>query len=61
MLAREAEGATGKQAGADALLAAGCRFENMRWPDFLDWRAGHAAAQPKKTGCTPDKWPICAS
>ena len=40
MLVRE----VGKQEGANAVLAAGCCFENMRWPDFLDWRAGHAAA-----------------
>ena len=33
-------------AGAAAPLAAGCCFENMRWPDFLDWRAGRAAAWP---------------
>ena len=39
--------------GANAVLATKCCFENMRWPDFLDWRASHAAAaQPKKTGCT---------
>ena len=43
----------GKQEGANAVLATRCCFENMRRPDFLDWRAGHAAAaQPKKTGCT---------
>ena len=48
MLARE----VGKREGADAVPATGCCFENMRRPDFLDWRAGHAAAQPKKTGCT---------
>ena len=34
---------------ANALLASGCRFENMRVPDFLEWRACRAAgAQPKK-------------
>ena len=49
ILARE----VGKQEGANAVPATRCCFENMRWPGFLDWRAGHAAAQPKKTGCTP--------
>ncbi len=49
MLARE----VGKREGANAVPATGCRFENMRRPDFLDWRAGHAAAQPKKTGDAP--------
>ena len=34
---------------ANALLAIGCCFENMRVPDFLEWRACRAAgAQPKK-------------
>ena len=32
------------KAGANRLLAIRCCLENMRWPDFLDWRAGHAAA-----------------
>ena len=32
------------KAGANALLAAGCCLENMRWPDFLEWRACRAAA-----------------
>ena len=37
------------KAGAGALPAIGCRFENMRGPDFLEWRACRAAgAQPKK-------------
>ena len=31
-------------AGANAGLAIGCCFENMRRPDFLDWRACRAAA-----------------
>ena len=34
--------------GTDALLAAGCRLENMRCPDFLERRACRgAAASPK--------------
>ena len=48
ILARE----VGKREGATAVPATGCCFKNMRRPDFLDWRAGHAAAQPKKAGCT---------
>ena len=32
------------KAGANAVLAVKCCFENMRWPDFLDWRACRAAA-----------------
>ena len=32
------------KAGANALLAAECCIENNRWADFLDWRAGRAAA-----------------
>ena len=32
------------KAGANALLAAGCCLENMRWPDFLERRACRAAA-----------------
>ena len=31
------------KAGANALLAALCCLENLRWPDFLDWRACCAA------------------
>ncbi len=27
------------KAGANAVLATGCCLENMRWPDFLEWRA----------------------
>ena len=30
--------------GANALLAIRRCLENMRWPDFLDWRACRAAA-----------------
>ena len=30
--------------GASALLADGWCLENMRWPDFLEWRACRAAA-----------------
>ena len=32
------------KAGANAVLAIKCCFENRRWPDFLDWRACSAAA-----------------
>ena len=32
------------KAGANALLAVKCCFENRCWADFLDWRACHAAA-----------------
>ena len=32
------------KAGANALLAAECCIDNNRWADFLDWRAGRAAA-----------------
>ena len=32
------------KAGANAVLAVKCCLENMRWPDFLDWRACRAAA-----------------
>ena len=32
------------KAGANAVLAVKCCFENRRWPDFLDWRACRAAA-----------------
>ena len=32
------------KAGANGLLAIRCCIENMRWPDFLDWRAVRAAA-----------------
>ena len=32
------------KAGANAVLAVKCCFENNRWPDFLDWRACRAAA-----------------
>ena len=31
------------KAGANALLAIRCCLENMRWPDFLDWRTCRAA------------------
>ena len=30
--------------GANALLAVKCCIENMRWPDFLKWRACCVAA-----------------
>ena len=32
------------KAGANGLLAIRCCIENMRWPDFLDWRACSPAA-----------------
>ena len=32
------------KAGANALLAAGCCLENIRWHDWLEWRAFRAAA-----------------
>ena len=32
------------KAGANAVFAIRCCFENMRWPDFLDWSACRAAA-----------------
>ena len=32
------------KAGANALLAAGCCLENMRWPDFTEWKAYRVAA-----------------
>ena len=32
------------KAGANALLSALSRLENLRWPDFLDWRACRTAA-----------------
>ncbi len=32
------------KAGANALLAIRCCLENMRWPDFLEWKACRAAA-----------------
>ena len=32
------------KAGANGLLAIRCCLENMRWPDFLDWKAVRAAA-----------------
>ena len=32
------------KAGANAVLAIKCCFENRRWPDFLDWRACSTAA-----------------
>ena len=32
------------KAGANALLAVRCCLENMRWPDFLEWRICRAAA-----------------
>ena len=32
------------KAGANAVLAIRCCFENMRWPDFLHCRACRAAA-----------------
>ena len=42
--------ARGRQAGGtDALLAAGCCLENMRCPDFLEWRACRGAAASPKT------------
>ena len=41
------------KAEANAVLAIKCYFENMRWPDFLEWKACRAAAAyPKKMGCT---------
>ena len=33
-----------RMAGTNALLAVRCCLENMRWPDFLEWRACRAAA-----------------
>ena len=32
-------GCRSSKAVANALLATGCCLENMRWPDFLEWRA----------------------
>ena len=41
------------KANASAAFAIRCCFENMPWPDFLDWRACRAAAaQPKKVDRT---------
>ena len=41
------------KAEVNAVLAIKCCFENMRWPDFLEWKACRAAAAyPKKMGCT---------
>ena len=37
-------GCSGSKAGTNALLAFGCCLENMRWPDFLNWRAGRVAS-----------------
>ena len=49
----EQSGGRWSKAGANAVPAIGCRFENMRRPDFLDWRARRAAAaQPKKMNRT---------
>ena len=36
-----------RTAGADALLGVESCLENMRWPDFLDWRVCRAAVRPK--------------
>ena len=33
-----------QKSGANALLAAGCCLENMRWPDFLEQRACRVGA-----------------
>ena len=33
------------KAGTNALPTVRCCLENMRWPDFLDWRARDAAAE----------------
>ena len=30
------------KACANAVFAISCCLENMRWPDFFDWWAGHA-------------------
>ena len=32
------------KAGANALLAVRCCVENIRWPDFLGWKADRVAA-----------------
>ena len=32
------------ETGANVVLAIRCCLENMRWPDFLDWRACSKAA-----------------
>ena len=32
------------RAGANALLAVKCCFENRRWADFLEWKTGRVAA-----------------
>ena len=37
-------GCNWSKAGANGLLAIKCCLENMRWLDFLDWRACRAAA-----------------
>ena len=37
-------GCSWSKSGANALLAIRCCLENMRWPDFLEWRACRAAA-----------------
>ena len=37
------------KAGANALLTTGCCLENIRWPDFLEWRACRGAAALPKT------------
>ena len=41
---RKKSGCRWSKAGANAVLAVKCCFENMRWPDFLDWRACRAVA-----------------
>lgn len=41
------------KAGVNDLLAIGCCLENMRWPDFLDWRACRAAAACPNNGMHP--------
>ena len=37
-------GCSWSKVGANALLAIRCCLANMRWPDFLEWRACRAAA-----------------
>ncbi len=41
------------KACANGLLSALCCFENLRWPDLLDWRACRAAAARPKNGMRP--------
>ena len=37
-------GCRGSKVGGNALLAVKCCLENVRWPDFLDWRVCRVAA-----------------